>query len=765
MKPFPRTLLAALAATLVGVHTAQSQATAPQGTFALPVQAVVFGPFAREDGVPALDLLRRVPDTLVIGTTQATARTAVFDARRCLDGAPFTGTAVGNTAWVYIAFAVDAAGLATFGFGADWWYEAYLDGRLISETLSRGNEGNEAWPPSIYDFTATVELSGGPHVLAVRLLRGSGSALLAVGGPQDLKSPAIRNAPKPAGATPANATVTKAAYREGPPADKTWRLIWNDEFEGTALDTVKWNVQPLSPWNWPDIKTQATAENLFLDGQGALVVQLTQDVDGTVRHPGSINSRFEKAYGYVETRVQFSRQPGWWTAVWMAGYPYDCGVDAFVSSQEFDIFEDFYKPKKLNDISHCYHCSVKLTRLSDDQGDAKGVGEGGILGSTRLGRTSSGRKVVMEEYEGWHTVGFQWTPLEHIFYVDGQETLRQTYHEVPVTNVPQKLWISACLRTPKSKEDKPFYGRLEEAQFPDRLVVDYVRVYEEDLGARALPKVTLAPLGQGPFKAGDPVPIEVTATAAQGTLTSLLLFSMGRIRAEEAVAGTTVTRTLSVSSLFPGVTNTIIAMARDDTGLVGQSAPVRLELLTGREFTGTPWQGKPQAIPGTVQGGSYDEGGNGVAYRSAATGPSDARLEFRKSEIGSLPEAVEVGGDYAQWVTYDVDIVAAGDYEVELFMNRPDYSTKNLDPTTAVREEAIRLNLGQTGNAGTTLLTWRLPSSWNSGTGWRSPQKSLGKQTVRLPAGRHKLILLGDEISVKFTFFCKLVFAPVETRP
>ena len=245
-------------------------------------------------------------------------------------------------------------------------------------------------------------------------------------------------------------------------------------------------MQPQGSWDWPGIKTSPSLDNLSLDGNGSLVLQLTRDGDGTVRHFGSINSRFEKAYGYFETRVQFSRQPGWWTAVWMAGYPYDCGVDCFVSSQEFDIFEDFYKPKKENDVSHCYHCSVKLERLEADQGNAKGMGEGGILGSTRLGRTSSGRKVVMEAYEGWHTVGFQWTPLEHVFYVDGQETLRQAYHEVPVTNVPQKVWISGCLRTPPDEKTKPVYGRLEDAQLPDRLVVDYVRIYEDALQARAI---------------------------------------------------------------------------------------------------------------------------------------------------------------------------------------------------------------------------------------------------------------------------------------
>ncbi len=162
-----------------------------------------------------------------------------------------------------------------------------------------------------------------------------------------------------------------------------------------------------------------------------------------------------------------------------------------------------------------------------------------------------------------------------------------------------------------------------------------------------------------------------------------------------------------------------------------------------------------------MQGGCYDEGGNGIAFRSEVLGPSDARLEFRKAELGSLPEAVEVGGDYARWVTYEVEVTAAGEYDVEMFMNRPDYSTRNRAPTAPVREESVRLNLGGAGTAGKAMLEWKLATTWNSGTGWRSPQKSLGKQTVRLPAGRHKLVLFCDEISVPFTFFCKAVFTPV----
>lgn len=534
------------------------------------------------------------------------------------------------------------------------------------------------------------------------------------------------------GATPPAAKVTTAGYREGPPAGKKWKMVWNDEFEGTAIDTGKWSIQSQETWEWPGVKTKEAKENLFLDGKGALVLQLTRDPDGTVRYAKGMISKFSQAYGYFEARMQFSRQPGWWTGFWLAGVPYDCGVDAFLHAQEFDIQEDFYKPKKRNDISHCYHCSVKLAVLSGDQGAAKQVGEGSMIGRNQLGRTSSGGTALLEQYDGWHLVGFEWTPLEHIWYVDGQETFRQNYREVPVTNVPQLVWITGEYRTPAKKEDTPFYGRLEEATFPDVMRVDWARVWEEDLSGRQAPQVTLS-ARPGPYKEGEPVTFDVSAVDADGKIASVLLFSMGRLRAEKAVDAATVKTSFTLTNLFAAVPNTVIAMARDDSGLVGQSAPVTIPLVTGKEFTGTAYQGNPQKIPGTVKGGWYDEGGNGVAYDSASVGPSDPKLEFRKTELGALPEAVEVGGSYAQWITYEVEVKAEGDYDVELYANRPDYWKKQ-SPDLAIKNETIRLNLGETGSAGTALAKWEISTGWDSGPGWRAPQKSLGKQRVHLPA-------------------------------
>jgi alpha-galactosidase len=150
----------------------------------LPMECKAFGPFSREDGVPAADVLRRVPSEITLGSARTIGKTVAFNAERIADLEPVLKEKE-TVALVYIPFTANETGLATFGFGADWWYEAYLDGDQISETLSSG--GNKIIPAAVTDYTATVAVAKGEHLLVVRFIRGTASARLAVGGPQDLK--------------------------------------------------------------------------------------------------------------------------------------------------------------------------------------------------------------------------------------------------------------------------------------------------------------------------------------------------------------------------------------------------------------------------------------------------------------------------------------------------------------------------------------------------------------------------------------------------
>ncbi len=156
----------------------------PEGNLdiALPAEGLAFGPFLRAAGAPPVEMLRRVPSELALGGARAPGRPFVFQ-----DGAADLESLLandGDVAFVYLPLTAPEAGRATFGFGADWWYEAYLDGAVISETLS---SGNVSFPVTVRDHRVTVDLPRGEHLLVVRFVRGRHSAVLAVGGPRELR--------------------------------------------------------------------------------------------------------------------------------------------------------------------------------------------------------------------------------------------------------------------------------------------------------------------------------------------------------------------------------------------------------------------------------------------------------------------------------------------------------------------------------------------------------------------------------------------------
>lgn len=60
------------------------------------------------------------------------------------------------------------------------------------------------------------------------------------------------------------------------PAEKNWQLIWNDEFDGTELDTSKWGFR-LNFWGKPF--PAFTTEGVVLDGQSHLQLHVVKKGD------------------------------------------------------------------------------------------------------------------------------------------------------------------------------------------------------------------------------------------------------------------------------------------------------------------------------------------------------------------------------------------------------------------------------------------------------------------------------------------------------
>ena len=224
-----------------------------------------------------------------------------------------------------------------------------------------------------------------------------------------------------------------------PLAGKTWKLVWNDEFDGNKLDETKWNVPPDAPrrdaW-W-------MRKAISLDGHGCLAIAALKDsdryVDGCVRTLG----HFEHTFGYYVARIQLQEQPGHWSAFWLMGRGVGKVGNAGRDGTEIDIME---KPWLDDRVQHALHWDGYGKR---HKSSGKVSGVPGVM-------------------KGFHTFSLYWSPDEYIFYVDGKETWRTTDGGVCQTPLYIKL----------SDEIGDWGGDISKAELPDRFLVDYVRVYD-----------------------------------------------------------------------------------------------------------------------------------------------------------------------------------------------------------------------------------------------------------------------------------------------
>ena len=166
------------------------------GTLAWPAEWVVFLPLQREDQLLPEEMLKHIPESIEVPGFYGTVK--VIRGRRvqaesgiAFDFAPlFEGVKANNTAYAFLGLHSDNAQTVTLGMGADWWFQAWLNGVPIMDTLPTGNV---AWPPSISNHTVDVKLQKGLNVLAVRFISGSGSSVLTLGGPGELRAIAPAN--------------------------------------------------------------------------------------------------------------------------------------------------------------------------------------------------------------------------------------------------------------------------------------------------------------------------------------------------------------------------------------------------------------------------------------------------------------------------------------------------------------------------------------------------------------------------------------------
>lgn len=162
-------------------------ANVPEGAFGEPVEFdkkwVVFGPLPPKSVVP--EDLSQMPKSWRVNGTEVSPQIVDGQENRIDFREIYGDFPQATEAVVFIPFTAQVEGPVTLGFGADWWFEAWLNGDPFLETVTREG-GNDAFPPSPSNHTVTRWLPAGNHLLAVRFIAGRSSAVLTVGGPAEL---------------------------------------------------------------------------------------------------------------------------------------------------------------------------------------------------------------------------------------------------------------------------------------------------------------------------------------------------------------------------------------------------------------------------------------------------------------------------------------------------------------------------------------------------------------------------------------------------
>lgn len=247
--------------------------------------------------------------------------------------------------------------------------------------------------------------------------------------------------------------------------DRNYQLVWEDNFdgiEGQSPDSTKWAFDiGIGPGNdgWGNQELQYytdRAENISLDGAGNLAITArSESYGGRSFTSGRINTKglFQQAYGRFEARMKMPWGPGIWPAFWTLGA--DVDQIGWPQCGEIDIME--YRGQEPQLIHGTVH----------------GPGYSGGASITKSFALANDRFD-----NDFHVFAIEWDADYIDFFVD--DTL---YNRIQPEDVSGE-WVY----------QHPFFIILNiavggnyvgfptaETPFPQTMLVDYVRVYQEKI--------------------------------------------------------------------------------------------------------------------------------------------------------------------------------------------------------------------------------------------------------------------------------------------
>lgn len=256
-------------------------------------------------------------------------------------------------------------------------------------------------------------------------------------------------------------------------ATHTSATTFEDTFDGpagAAVDSGRWQTETGDNIDNHERQYYTPGNsNATLDGRGHLVITAREEHGadhqcwyGRCAYTSArlnTSGLHSQTHGHVETRMKLPRGQGMWPAFWMLGE--DIGEVGWPASGEIDVMENVgFEPGTVHGTLH-------------------GPGYSGSDGVGADYRLPDGRSFA----DDFHTFAIDWSPGAITWSVDGR-----AYQTRTPADLDGDTWVF----------DKPFFIVVNLAvggdwpgdpdggtEFPQRLVVDYVRATTSDNGGGA----------------------------------------------------------------------------------------------------------------------------------------------------------------------------------------------------------------------------------------------------------------------------------------
>jgi beta-glucanase (GH16 family) len=404
--------------------------------------------------------------------------------------------------------------------------------------------------------------------------------------------------------TPRYLTKGKVVF-EGNPA---WTLVYGDEFNTNGLpDRSKWTVDP-KPKGWingeQQVYTDTTHDNIRVK-DGNLVIKGKKDFpNGTTTEPWSSGrlisqNKMDLLYGRVEVRAKLPKARGSWPAIWMM--PTTSAYGGWPKSGEIDIME--HVGNNLGNVLSTVH-----TQNNNWQ-------NGGHL---------SGSKKIPDVATAFHVYAVEWTPDSLRFTYDSNHvyTYVNPYTDWKDWPFDQKFHIILNVAIGGGMG-----GSIVEADWPDSMMVDYVRVYQKGLGTPVLDSILVTPAD--------------------------VSFLPGKTQQYKAIAYDQNGHTMTINPVWSisGAGNTITTdglATIQSSGVITATATVDSVSVSGTAFaTVRPTNYKP--IPAKIEAEHFDNS------NSCCTEPT--------SDVGGGRNVSYIGGN--TWFEYDITVPDSGNYRIQ----------------------------------------------------------------------------------------------------